>query len=265
MTPERDRHPAGACVPAMKRLAMREAGLSRAVRGGAAALLVAALALPPLRGALEASMTLHMLVQMPLLALAGVLAAHALPPHVRTRLYRHAGGALPLALAAMLASSYWMLPRALDAALVDPWAETAKFTSLPLLVGAPLALAWERLGPIGRGFVWTNVFSMLAVLGWLYIAAPVRLCNSYLVGEQASAGWSMVYLALALFAGWLASLFVGGAASAGDARRCAEQRRAIVRPAVEDQRGAVEDPRGAARNTLPSQAPMSTSSGTHTA
>lgn len=170
-------------------------------------------------------MTTHMLVQMPLLALAGFVAAGALPQRWRTGLHRFAGGPLPLALAAMLASSYWMLPRALDAALVDAWAETAKFASLPLLVGAPLALAWERLGSIGRGFVWTNFFSMLAVLGWLYIAAPVRLCNNYLVDEQASAGWSMVYLALALFAGWLATLFVGEEPAAG-ADRCAADERA---------------------------------------
>lgn len=179
-------------------------------RLAAAGLLFVALALAPLRAWLEASMSAHMLVQMPLLALAGFVAAAALPPGWRRTLHRLAGGSLPLALAAMLASSYWMLPRALDAALVDPWAETAKFLSLPLLVGAPLALAWERLGSIGRGFVWTNFFSMLAVLGWLYIAAPVRLCNSYLVDEQAVAGWSMVYLALALFAGWLSTWFVGG-------------------------------------------------------
>ena len=163
-------------------------------------------------------MRAHMLVQMPLLALAGFVAAAALPPGRRSALHRLAGGSLPLALAAMLASSYWMIPRALDAALVDPWAETAKFVTLPLFVGAPLALAWERLGSIGRGFVWTNFFSMLAVLGWLYIAAPVRVCNSYLVGEQAVAGWSMVYLAIALFIGWLSSLFVGARPAPGEAQ-----------------------------------------------
>ncbi len=192
------------------RTTMRHFAAARVVRVGAPLLLVAALASPPLRAWLEASMSAHMLVQMPLLALAGFAAAAGLPADRRTTLYRFAGGALPLALAAMLASSYWMLPRALDAALVDPWAETAKFVSLPLLVGAPLALAWERLGSIGRGFVWNNFFSMLAVLGWLYIAAPVRVCNNYLVDEQASAGWLMVKLALLLFAYWLATLFVGG-------------------------------------------------------
>lgn len=233
----------------------------------ASGLLFAALALAPLRSWLEASMTTHMLVQMPLLALAGFVAAGALPCGWRSALHRFAGGPLPLALAAMLASSYWMLPRALDATLVDPWAESAKFASLPLLVGAPLALAWERLGPIGRGFVWTNFFSMLAVLGWLYIAAPVRICNSYLVGEQAIAGWSMVYLAIALFIGWLSSFFVGGGPAADESpsrRSNAAPRESPARRNGDPMIAAAQD--GAvAGNTLASQAPMSTSSGMHTA
>lgn len=241
-------------------------------RLAASALLVAALALAPLRNSLEASMSMHMLVQMPLLALGGFVAAGAMPRDWRSALHRFAGGSLPLALAAMLASSYWMLPRALDAALVDPWAEAAKFASLPLLVGAPLALAWERLGPIGRGFVWTNFFSMLAVLGWLYIAAPARVCNSYLVGEQAIAGWSMVYLAVALFIGWLSSLFVSGRPAAGEAQAlrpgaaalaCDDTRTPPRRNADPTNAAAQRGP--AACSTPASQAPTSTSSGMHTA
>ncbi|MCL4184418.1 MAG: hypothetical protein KJ011_13325 [Burkholderiaceae bacterium] len=201
-----------------RRTAVLRPARVRALRVAAPLLLVGVLALAPLRTGLEASMSTHMLVQMPLLAAAGFLFARALPARWRGALQRLAGGAVPLALAAMLASSYWMLPRALDAALVDPWVEAAKFASLPLLAGAPLALAWARLGPIGRGFVWTNFFSMLAVLGWLYIAAPVRICNGYLVDQQQAAGWLMVQLALLSFGGWLGALLVGSAPAASDER-----------------------------------------------
>jgi hypothetical protein len=58
--------------------------------------------------------------------------------------------------------------------------------------------------------VWTNAISMLAVLGWLYVIAPVRVCNNYLVDQQEIAGWWMVKLAVLLFACWLGSFFVGG-------------------------------------------------------
>lgn len=177
--------------------------------GWLALLLWLVLASPPLRHALEASMSTHMLVQMPLLAAIGFVGARALRAEVRVRVLRWLGGAVPLVLAAMFAASYWMLPRALDAALAEPVAELAKFVSLPLLVGAPLALAWPALGVIGRGFVWTNLSSMLAVTGWLYIAAPVRVCNSYLASAQQDTGMWMVRIAVLVFIGWLLAMLLG--------------------------------------------------------
>lgn len=168
------------------------------------------LATPPGRAWLEGTMSGHMLVQIPLLAALGFVACRLLPGRAQDTLLERAGGVVPCVLLATFASSYWMLPRALDDALASGAVEAAKFISLPVLVGLPLALAWRRLGTIGRGFVGTNFFSMLAVLGWLYIAAPVRVCNSYLVDQQESAGWLMVWTAVSMFAGWLGSLFVGG-------------------------------------------------------
>lgn len=167
------------------------------------------LATPLARDWLEATMSRHMLVQMPLLVIIGIIACRLLPTQWQNSVVIGLGGAWPSVIVAMFASSYWMLPRALDAALTDSLAEVAKFLSLPLLVGFPLALAWRRLTLIGRGFVWTNFFSMLAVLGWLYIAAPVRVCNSYLVNDQENAGWYMVMGSVLLFLWWLGALLVG--------------------------------------------------------
>ncbi len=155
-------------------------------------------------------MSSHMLVQMPLLAVIGIVACRMLPIRLQESILIKVGGSVPCVMVALFASSYWMLPRALDAALNDPLAEVAKFLSLPLLVGFPLVLAWRRLTLIGRGFVWTNFISMLAVLGWLYIVAPVRVCNSYLVNDQESAGWYMVIISVLIFLWWLGTLLVGG-------------------------------------------------------
>jgi hypothetical protein len=181
------------------------------------AMLYLLLASPTVREWMEASMSAHMLLQLPLLAAIGVAACRLLPHRLQDLLLAAAGGAIPCVLLATFASSYWMLPRALDGALTDPLQEAAKFLSLPLLVGLPLGLAWKRLGIIGRSLVWSNAISMLVVLGWLYINAPVRLCNSYLVDQQETAGWWMVKLAMLLFAWWLCSFFTGGAAAANDA------------------------------------------------
>jgi hypothetical protein len=174
------------------------------------AMLYLLLATPVVRAWMEATMTGHMLLQIPLLAAIGVVSCHLLPERLQNSLLAAAGGAIPCVLLATFASSYWMLPRALDGALTNPLNEAAKFLSLPLLVGLPLGLAWRRLRIIGRSFVCTNAISMLAVLGWLYVIAPVRVCNNYLVDQQEIAGWWMVKLAVLLFACWLGSFFVGG-------------------------------------------------------
>lgn len=187
---------------------------SRRNRSVALGLLYLLLATPVARQGLEANMTGHLLIQMPLLAAIGAAAGLLLPSRCRDWLLAGVGGAVPLTTLAVMTSAYWMLPRAMDAALADWVVEAAKFVSLPVLVGLPLALAWRRLTLIGRGFVLTNLMSMLAVLGWMYIEAPVRVCNNYLVDAQANAGWWMVRLAVLLFLGWLGSWFIGNHATA---------------------------------------------------
>jgi hypothetical protein len=57
--------------------------------------------------------------------------------------------------------------------------------------------------------VWTNLSSMLAVTGWLYIAAPVRVCNNYLASAQYDTGMWMVRLAVLVFIGWLLAMLAG--------------------------------------------------------
>jgi len=170
---------------------------------------MAVLALPPTRRVLEASMVAHMLVQIPLLVVAGALLASGIPANFRRALAAFNADGRPGILAAGFVSSYWMLPRALDAALSTPLAELAKFSSLPLLVGLPLALSWTRLGPIGRGFVLANLISMIAVVGWLYRESPVRLCSYYLTDQQVLLGNALLTLALLAGIGWTVRAFVG--------------------------------------------------------
>jgi hypothetical protein len=169
------------------------------------------LALPEARATLENSMAWHMLAQIPLLAVAGALFAPAaqrwLPPS--TRAYNQLG--LTGVAVAVLAGAHWMLPRALDSALAEPMTELVKFVSVPSFVGLPLALSWRRLPPLGKGVVWAHFLSMLGVVGWLYLAAPVRLCNYYLADQQAETGILMLLLAAALTLLW----FVGAMAGLG--------------------------------------------------
>lgn len=173
------------------------------------AVLYLLMASPMLRAYMESFMVGHMLVQMPLLVTIGFFAAALLPMHLRGWLQQFNGGGVPFALLAVFASAFWMLPRSLDGALTLWEMEAAKFITLPLLIGMPLALSWQRLSTPARGFIWSNLLSMLIVLGWLYTVAPIRICNSYLVGQQQLLGKSLLLLAAALAVLLVSSLFCG--------------------------------------------------------
>ncbi|MBS0318705.1 MAG: hypothetical protein JSR49_16440 [Proteobacteria bacterium] len=157
-------------------------------RGALALLACALLAVPPLRQLLEASMTLQMLVQIPLLAAAGWWLAGALPRRAADALgHWNAGGITGLVLASMTAM-VWMVPRALDAAVDVPWVEIVKFASVPLLIGLPLGLSWPRMGFVVRGVFFMEFVATCFRLGWLYLASPDRLCSNYLLGDQQRLG-----------------------------------------------------------------------------
>ncbi len=170
------------------------------------------------RRTLEADPVTHMLVQLPALAWAGWLFAGVASVR-RPRLEAaptNAGGGAGL-LIVFFGIVFWMLPRSIDGALTSPEIEAAKFLTVPFLVGAPLRLSWYRAHPILRGFLLSNALSMLGVLAWLYMAAPIRVCNSYLVEDQQRLGLAFLLVALSLAAIWGGRLFFkpdGG--SAGD-------------------------------------------------
>lgn len=174
-------------------------------------LAVAVLALPPLRQLLEADMTLHMLLQFPLLIVAGVLIGLGLPASIKARLApwnRHGIAGLLLA---SLVAAFWMIPRALDEVLLLPWLEACKFVSLSLGVGSALALSWRAAGFLVQGFFLGNLLPMMTVVGWLYLEAPVRLCNAYLGSQQEDTGSGLIWLSIFAALLWLVSFFTPSA------------------------------------------------------
>lgn len=171
--------------------------------GLAGLLLLALLASPPLRHLLEASMWRHMLLQYPLWLLAGALMAGTLGPGAQRRLARwNAHGIAGLAGVGVVLSVL-MVPRVLDLALNDVLVETLKCAAL-LLAGAALRLSWNATGLVLQGFFLGNVLPMMVVVGQLYIDAPLRLCNAYLLDDQARLGHWLIALAAVLAMAWLA-------------------------------------------------------------
>ena len=156
------------------------------------------------RQSLGADPVMHVLVQLPVLAFSGALFVTSLGA-------RHLCITEPLAnalsLVAVFAILFWMLPRYIDAVLVDPRIEFAKFVSIPVFVGGSLALGWKKSHPFLRGFLKANAISMLGVLSFLYIHAPMRICNSYLVADQERLGFGFLMTAAGLGLAWAIPLF----------------------------------------------------------
>jgi hypothetical protein len=177
------------------------------MRFGAGAALAAGCVSWPLRDALEAGMATHMLVQFPLLLLAGALLHVSRSPSGDARFasadepdWNRLGIAGLVFAACVLALT--MIPRLLDLALVDARVEAAKIVAL-LAAGAALRASWRRAGLVVQGFFLGNVLPMTAVVGTLYQDAPQRLCNGYRLDEQVLVGTLLVALAVALALGWL--------------------------------------------------------------
>ena len=166
---------------------------------GAAALAVAVLA----RQWLEASMWRHMVLQFPLLLLAGAAWAGALPPAWQGRSINQYGITGWVAASSILA--VLMIPRVLDLALLRPEVEVAKCTAL-VLAGLALRLSWQPAGRVLQFFFLGNLLAMTAIVGLLYIDSPLRLCNAYLQDDQIRLGQWLVGISSTLGLAWLGTV-----------------------------------------------------------
>jgi hypothetical protein len=174
-----------------------------------AALLPLALLHDGLRHAVESRMALHMLVEFPLLLASGWAVARLAARHAPTDAF-DALGLLGVAVVSCV-SAFWMIPAALDLALLHEPMRWAKLASW-IAAGALLARGWPKLGDEIAVFFLGNLAWMFATAGLLYREAESRLCASYLAEDQLWTGNGLVVLALALGALALRRLV---AASAG--------------------------------------------------
>ena len=156
------------------------------------------------RESLEADPMTHLLVQLPVLTISGYLFVIGMGGK-NLRITERLANAFSLV--AVFAILFWMLPRYIDATLVNPVVELAKFISIPVLVGGSLAVGWAKSNPFLRGFLKANAISMLGVLAFLYIHAPVRICISYLLADQERLGFGFLISAIGLGIAWAIPLF----------------------------------------------------------
>jgi hypothetical protein len=159
---------------------------------GRAALLVLVLLMPPIRRVVEATMTMQMLVQLPLLVAAGWLLSRAFPSRVLDGVERWNHRGITGLVLGTVTAAFWMLPRSLDAATSQPLMAAIKYLSVPLLIGLPFGVSWASMGFVVRGVFFVELVATFFRLGWLYLISPIRLCNNYALNDQQRLGGYML-------------------------------------------------------------------------
>jgi hypothetical protein len=174
----------------------------------------------PIRHLIESRMAAHMLLQFPLLIASGWVLAGTCPAQSRwprgfDSLDAH--GLLGISFVSCVLA-FWMIPTALDLALLSEPVRWAKYASL-WFTGLALHRSRERLNTeLAVFFVGTLVW-MMATVGLVYQTMPQRLCVSYLIDEQRWTGIGLVAAALLLGATALWRLVAAGQVGATDAAR----------------------------------------------
>ena len=166
------------------------------------------LLLPPVTSFLESIMITHMLVQMPLLIVAGLFIGDFLTRKFPTFFNTYNGSGIPGIVLVYIVTMYWMIPRAMDEALLLQTVEIFKYISFPFLVGVPLRDSWPKLTSLGKGFIIFNYLPMFGMMAWLYIDSPIQICNNYLESEQKVLGWGFFVIMLFMLLYIVQSVFV---------------------------------------------------------
>ena len=168
-----------------------------------AAVLAGAFSIPPLRSVIEQSMTWHMVFQMPLLVAAGGLAARALSaPRLQSQWINFNLFGLTGFMTAQSIIAYWMLPSAIDRAVVNPGFDVLKLLTL-FVSGMLLYDAFQRAPMALQLFFIGYWVSMMCWLGIYFATTDLRLCNAYSLEGQLATGRGLLAIGLLLGVVWL--------------------------------------------------------------
>src|SRR5690625_4389617 len=129
------------------------------------------MALPPVIYLTESIMTIHMHMQMPLLAVSGMLMTPLFKQKFPHFFEKWNKDGVPGIILFIIVVSYWFIPRAMDDALMYPTVEIFKFISWPFLVGVPLMDSWLNLSKRIKSvklIVLTFMYGMLTFIYYFY-------------------------------------------------------------------------------------------------
>src|SRR5690625_1049270 len=156
------------------------------------------LALPPVAHLTESIMAIHMHVQMPFLAVCGALMTPLLQKKFPSFFMKWNRDGIPGIVLALIVISYWLIPRAMDDALMSLPVEIFKFISWPLLVGVPIWDSWRKLTRSWKNGALITIAILYVVMAFIYIFAPDQLCNNYLIVDQRTLGSSFLIVAICI-------------------------------------------------------------------
>ena len=179
------------------------------------------LSVPPMRTLIEQSMLWHMAIQMPLLILTGWLLMASGSPLPAAGISTRTNQLTALQTTSQTYSSctewnvygltgfvfsfititYWMLPSAIDRAVVLPSADVIKLLSL-LVCGASLRHSSVRAPALIQLFFLGNFLAMMLWLGSYFLQTDLRLCNAYSLQSQINTGWSLIAWGLGIGVFW---------------------------------------------------------------
>lgn len=151
----------------------------------------------------------HMLIVYPILVFVGYLLGQTIQEP--RWLHKANANGIPGVLIASFTLAFWMIPRWIDQSIGDTAFGLVKYLSLSMGVGTILAMSWQKLGTIARAVIKIEFLTMLFRLGWIYTISPERLCNNYLINEQALLGEALIATGIALSIIWGLPVFFGGA------------------------------------------------------
>src|SRR5690625_3990965 len=103
------------------------------------------LMLPPVITLSESIMSIHMHMQMPLLGISGMLMTPLLQKKFPGFFSKWNKNGIPGIILFLIVFSYWLIPRAMDDALMLTSVQVFKFISWPFLIGVPLRDSWSKL------------------------------------------------------------------------------------------------------------------------
>lgn len=152
---------------------------------------------------LELTMARHMGLELPGLFALGWIAARCAGARLTATLASWNANGLPGLLFATCVAGFWMVPAALDSAVLHDGMAIGKVVSL-VAAGLLAGASWSAAAPALLAFFVLNWFWMTLAAGLLYMEAPQQLCSVYRADEQIHAGQAMVLWAMAGLGVWLA-------------------------------------------------------------